>query len=378
MTKPRGATRAWLLAAALTTCTAMSVRPNPLFERDGTCGDPSLARCTQAGFPDNFCCPTGSSCIALAGDTTILCCPSGDDCSVIAPIVCNIQLQNATSNPDASVKTTFLTGTLPSCGANCCPFGYTCDQDGNCVKDQDQSHKPTGVTAGASASASTTASSTPVSTPAESTATAASSHGSGVTSTAAPASETPDATTSNSFPTTAVVGGVVGGVVGIIAIVAAFLIFRHHRKQREEQQMRRRSTTSSFGNLTGFISAPMAHKQYPGDRTDFLGGKPSAASTPSQAQERFDDGSYSPHSNPRNGAGDGRFDDDHRSHHASAMIPPIRGLRTSQHGGRDRRRPSSGSESIAVFADSLTVNDARRFSNATTWSFMQKKAGQPK
>ncbi|KAK8027375.1 hypothetical protein PG991_004431 [Apiospora marii] len=125
---------------------AMSISPNPIFERADTCGSGNLAKCTQAGLPGNFCCDKQSTCIALAGQTTVLCCPSGPDgCNVIAPIVCDLKLQDPASNPNAQVKTTVLNGKLPSCGSNCCPFGYSCGDDGNCIMDKDQSKKPQGA-----------------------------------------------------------------------------------------------------------------------------------------------------------------------------------------------------------------------------------------
>lgn len=77
-----------------------------LFERQLTCEDPNYNNCPQSGLPSNFCCPQGQTCIALAVNTTLLCCPSAQNCTFIAPISCDIYLQNATLHPDSTLKTT--------------------------------------------------------------------------------------------------------------------------------------------------------------------------------------------------------------------------------------------------------------------------------
>ncbi|KAI0136614.1 hypothetical protein BJ170DRAFT_589587 [Xylariales sp. AK1849] len=386
---PGGALRAWALAATLTISTAMSVRPNTLFERDDTCGDPSYTKCPQAGLPDDFCCASGNSCIVLAGATTILCCPEGD-CDAIQPIICDLAQQDASTHPQASIKTTVLTGILPTCGNNtCCPFGYSCDGDDGCVKDKDQSKKPDSTSSGTGSSATAT-SSTPASTSASSaasTATATSSDAAGISSTAAPGSNTPDPATSDSFPTTAVVGGVVGGLVGIICVIAAFMIFRHHRKRQETK--RRRESNKSWGNTGQMISHPKPHKSYPNERSDFVARvnpNPSANSTPAQIQNPFDeDNAYSPPFNPGSYytlSDSGRsVDEDQRSRHSSAMIPPIRGLRNSRRQSGDRQ-PSGDGEFVDIhFAAPLAVPDfdhSRRDTAMTRWTVLQKHAEQGK
>jgi hypothetical protein len=102
------------------------------------CPDPSFVQCTDAGLPDNFCCPQSNSCIPLAGNTTVLCCPEVGICSTIKPITCDIFQQNLTSHPDNTLKTTLLDATLPTCASECCPFGYSCGNDSNCHIDADQ------------------------------------------------------------------------------------------------------------------------------------------------------------------------------------------------------------------------------------------------
>lgn len=76
----------------------------------------------------SFCCGSGSHCIWLAANTTVLCCPDGASCNTIEPINCDGDLQN----PLAPIKTTVLDVKLGSCGnGRCCPHGYDC-ADGNC------------------------------------------------------------------------------------------------------------------------------------------------------------------------------------------------------------------------------------------------------
>ncbi|KAK3323761.1 hypothetical protein B0T19DRAFT_213285 [Cercophora scortea] len=96
--------------------------------------------------PPGFACPTGQSCIWLAGNTTLLCCPAGSDCSNIAPTSCNVSLYDAQSHPESLVKSTALDAALPPCGADrCCPFGYSCGTGNRsmvCIMNRDQSVLP--------------------------------------------------------------------------------------------------------------------------------------------------------------------------------------------------------------------------------------------
>lgn len=84
--------------------------------------------------------PSPDTCVRLADDTTVVCCPEGEDCDTIRPIACDIAGQDAAAHPTAPVHTTNLTGALPACGSNdagaqtCCPFGYACSDDAECVR----------------------------------------------------------------------------------------------------------------------------------------------------------------------------------------------------------------------------------------------------
>ncbi|KAH8675731.1 hypothetical protein BX600DRAFT_507944 [Xylariales sp. PMI_506] len=262
MLKPRDALRGWLLAAILGVSNAAYISPASIFERTSTCGDSSYSPCAQAGLPDNFCCPSGNSCIPLAGNTTILCCPDNQSCDTIAPIVCNVQLQNATAYPDAAIKTTALTSELSACGSSsCCPFGYTCNADNNCVISQDQSEAP-----GAS-SGDTTTSPSQTSTPASSTIQVSSATS---TTTAASDSSAGATTTTTGARTSAIVGGVVGGIGGIACIAALVFVCRRRRSRKKAELKRQNSDESFFSKgPPPPISGPYPHTRFPHERTDF-------------------------------------------------------------------------------------------------------------
>lgn len=100
------------------------------------CGIDGYSSCGN-GLPLNFCCPSGTTCLSVASNSTAICCPSGQDCSAIFPITCNIQQQNVTAFPKSVIKTTKLDESLPSCGSNCCPFGYRCNDNQDCELDDD-------------------------------------------------------------------------------------------------------------------------------------------------------------------------------------------------------------------------------------------------
>ncbi|ETS88007.1 hypothetical protein PFICI_01835 [Pestalotiopsis fici W106-1] len=383
MTRWRGVLRAWMLAAALSstisTTLAMSVPPSQIFARDSTCGDTSYSQCPQAGLPDNFCCKPGTSCIALAGNTTIVCCPDGDDCSVIASIVCDVQLQNATSAPDAVVKTTALTSKLPTCGSMCCPFGYTCDADNNCAKDEDQSQMPEGAgDASSTASATgTTAASTGHASTAAPTATATDSAAAGAHTTGAAsqgsssdASDTAAKEHAEGANVSAIVGGVVGGVVFLVAAIigAVYLVYR-----RRKQQESKRASDQSFisRNARGMISNPIPQDGFTYGRSDFISrSNPSTRTAPSQQtpdvyngaksfQSRDSISSYSSSPGHHDGS---QFDG--RSYHPSAIIDS---LKVESEADKARAQPShlervsedqGNFETIDIsFNDTLAVPD---------------------
>lgn len=113
---------------------------NYLFSRDAidtlSCPQATSIQCGN-GLPGDFCCASDSYCTILAHNTTAICCPNGADCASIAPLSCNIQVQNVTLYPTTVVMTTNLTAVLQSCGSACCPHGYTC-LNGACSQNANQ------------------------------------------------------------------------------------------------------------------------------------------------------------------------------------------------------------------------------------------------
>lgn len=255
--------------------------PEEIFSRASTCGDSSYTQCST-DLPSDFCCPSGQTCIALAGKTTAICCPEGSSCSEIETIPCDVSLEDKSQHPAAVVMTTALTGTLETCGDQCCPFGYSCNSNGNCDMNADQSAKPstssvassaTSTATSSSGSATTTVDVSPTSSSDSSaTATATSSSGSdsgssGSTASAAADSTSTASSSSDSSAETApgsgdssaragvVAGGVIGGLAGLclIGFLILFLVRRERRRKELEKNRAESgdgsSPRSSFGNI---------------------------------------------------------------------------------------------------------------------------------
>lgn len=237
------------------------ISPEDLFRRDSTCGDSAYVQC-GADLPSDFCCPATSTCMVLAGKTTALCCPNGGDCGQIQAIPCDLSLEDKSKYPSATVMTSALTGTLEACGTKCCPFGYSCGDDGVCNLNDNQGAKPS--TSSASSSSSTATSSTESSTTtqtadvtpttgASSSATSASdpsSSSSGSSSSAATAAAHTTATSSSSAASTTtaaaapassaptssaglVAGGIIGGIAGFLFLGLLIVFFIKRERKRK-------------------------------------------------------------------------------------------------------------------------------------------------
>jgi len=223
-------------------------------------------------LPSDFCCPSSSTCISLDGATSAICCPSGASCDYISPIVCDVQQQNATANPNSSLKTSRLGDSLPTCGGACCPFGYICQGDSTCALDKKSSSNetPASSTSPTSSSISATTPSTTDTatsgitfTPIPSSSVSASKeHGSGATL----ASSCP------SFPSKAVAAGFFPGAIfgAVLALLIAICLRRRARKKEQqiwEPKLKAWSQRSSTGGVVG-ISRPILAEDY--GRSDFL------------------------------------------------------------------------------------------------------------
>ncbi|KAK4648445.1 uncharacterized protein QC761_110120 [Podospora bellae-mahoneyi] len=252
MARRRTALRAIALAMILATASAIPTTYEIFARQEDACGAPNFSGCGNANVPSSFCCPAGDRCLVLAGNTTVVCCPNGSTCQKLRPIDCNIELQDADKAPDSVIKTTALGGSLPKCGSDCCPFGYSC-VNGECVMNTNQNAAP---------SQSSTPSSRPSTTPTSKPSTTASPSET-LTATAVPQSTGP--------PIAGIAGGAAAGaVVLIIAGVLAFIFIRKRKAGQtassSSSPLKLSRSTSSFGNI---ISAPILHDDKPALRTDF-------------------------------------------------------------------------------------------------------------
>ncbi|KXJ95473.1 hypothetical protein Micbo1qcDRAFT_26632 [Microdochium bolleyi] len=354
--------------------TAATIDPRLLFAKDVVCGDTNMQACAGSGLPDGFCCGKSDSCLVLAGRTTVLCCPKGRTCTTINPIVCDLQLQDASQNPAAAVKTTVLNGKLEACGGGCCPYGYSCD-NGACKQNADQSQPPAGaspVLSSSKANEPTATATTRPSAPSTTLQITASVSGTvptgAVTATPQPADDT---TPENSGGTP--VGAIIGGVVAAILAIAAaiWLIVFLRRRKNKKAELERKDTSSSFGNIV--VSAPLPIKGYPTMRQDFLaktsthGSMSSSTLASPRAGSMFPDRPSPKFSQPYSR----RMSDEHsqsdaRSHHLSAEIRALRNLtrdpftsppRTPENKGREN---SGGSASIDIYVEEpSTIGSSR-------------------
>lgn len=234
-----------------------------------TCGNPDLSRCEDPKLPDDFCCPTDSTCISLDSSSSALCCPRGADCSIIQPIACEVKFQDVSDRPDAAIKTTRLNDKLDTCGkGKCCPFGYTCKGDSRCELDRaTSSTKSDSPSSSASRTLSTSSS----------TASPA-----GIDSTAPPGA-TP---LCPRFPGAAVAVGFFPGMLAGAIMALLGVIFLGRRYTQDDRPHSKGSswsstqfsgphkrTRSASGTIIG-ISEPIPTQN--GARTDFLRKAPSA------------------------------------------------------------------------------------------------------
>lgn len=372
MVRPPTALRLLLLGAlGARAAVSASAPPTPLHRRD-LCAANALQRCSN-GLPDTFCCPEGSSCLSLAGATTVLCCPSGRDCTRIQPIICDVAKQDAEKSPTAPIKTTALDAPLPRCGASlCCPFGYSCSDDGNeCLQNADQSKPPRAL----SSAVPTTATTRPAP-----HATPASTDAPPPTASTPAGDQQPDA---SSGPNKAlVVGGIVGGCVGLLLVMAVVVLCVRRRRNAVD-----RNSSDSSALCGTVISAPVLHPNT--YRSDFLRVVPPLRAFPPEPQpppppaarhasipNPFD--SPDPHSqSPTHSRASITSSDERnaRTGHVAGRLAPIRVMRPSEM--RHSRRPDHvcrepSGEGISVFADPVAVGRDLR---GATFSEEMERAG---
>ncbi|KAI9724570.1 MAG: hypothetical protein M1812_000638 [Candelaria pacifica] len=225
-------------ATALSTAVTAAQALGLLSRDSSTCSNPSDVQCSGFDFPSNFCCPSSTKCVPLNNATSVICCPEGQSCQIIAPINCDITQQNATTHPLNPVKNTDLTGKLVSCGGDCCPQGFIC-QNNQCVMD--------------SKTSSPTSSSTPAPTSVPSLTTG---------------SSKPTTTSEahcDAFPVGAVLVGFFPGMVlgALLAILIGMCIKRRNNRRK----------SGDFGHVSATVSDPI-YQPNGAYRTDFLRREP--------------------------------------------------------------------------------------------------------
>jgi hypothetical protein len=376
--------------------TASAAPSSLLFARQNTCKAEGFEVCGN-GFPSNFCCPSGTSCLSLAGDTTVLCCPEGSTCNKIESITCNLDALDPEDNPRAPVKTTVLDVALEKCkDGTCCPFGYSCAGDGRCQKNEDQSEAPKAD------EPSTTTTRPPAEPTAEPTADPTETDSDSPTETDQPAAsatngdgESDNANEDSGPDTASIVGGVVGGCAILLIVAVALLIVVRRRAKKapmteKSQQKHGRTKSNGFSNI---ISDPILQPdQY---RADLILRPPPTTST--TQEPRWPDRQASTRRqhprvsipNPFNSpnpsvAGSASrastmtddSDDNMRTGQVTsgARLPPIRSMKASSRHLRPsdamHRQPSA--ESINVFADPITVDRSQQ--RQTTFTDLMDEA----
>lgn len=243
-----------------------------LLPRSSTCSLPGFAPCNQDGLPENFCCPTTTTCMPFNNKKSAICCPTGQNCSIITAISCDVNQQNATLFPASELFSTDLSGTLESCNGNmCCPKGYTC-QSGQCAVLNSSTTASTSSTSSASSSTSsqTTTSSSSSSFVSATTSQTSTSH----SATLIPSGQ---ATTNGSVlqpqphcPQFTAAGTLVGffsGLASGILLTVIFLCCFGHRRHNDPPS----PTSPEFSNVRASISDPIYKSQgMDAVRADFL------------------------------------------------------------------------------------------------------------
>ncbi|KAK1755344.1 hypothetical protein QBC47DRAFT_383443 [Echria macrotheca] len=400
-----------LSLAAMCATTSATALPAEIFGRQA-CAAAGFSQCVNIQTA-GFCCPQNSTCLTLAGNTTVLCCPSSSNCQLIERISCDVSLQDPSKNPDAKIKTTALQAALPKCQDSCCPFGYTCAGDGNCEKDKDQSTAPRASVTSSTSSPSPT--STSSSSPVKSSTSSISEAGTGLpiqptptagtTTSASENNNGTDSAASSNGPPVAVIGGVTAGAIFaiILAIVVACVLVKRKSKPERSPSLKLTRSSSSFGNI---ISNPIIVESTT-MRSDFnrgpAAGKSAAAAAGLAYRPSPQPGSVSPPStsSSRNLTANGprqssiafggpppynpttppssRGGNNNTGNEFLNTVPPPPIPRTPPRNQQDHREPSS--VSINVFADPFTLTPEgiprdreRRQSNMTTFTQLMDEA----
>ena len=245
------------IATALNTANA-----SDLFSR-ATCSTSGYSPCNKAGLPSNFCCPSSETCVPFNDNKSVVCCPAGQACKTINPINCDITKQNATASPESQLHSIDLSGSMAKCGSNCCPNGYTC-QNNLCVMQTSSSTSKSPSTTSKSISATKP----PVTTTTTHSGTSTTSTSASVKSTATSAPQqnsTAIAAHCNQFPASAVLVGFFPGIIlGALLTIATICLFG-----RRKANSVKGSNSSVFSSPAATVSDPI-YQENNAYRSDFL------------------------------------------------------------------------------------------------------------
>ncbi len=266
-----------LLSTTFPTVTAFSAAEQAaqalgLLPRASTCSLAGFTSCNQDGLPDNFCCPTSSTCIPFNNKKSAICCPTGQTCSVITAISCDISQQNATLHPESQLFSTELSGTLASCNGNlCCPKGYNC-QNSQCIVDTSSTTASTSSTTATPSSSSSSTSSQKISSSSSSASATTSQTSTSATPTLIPSDHAakngsvPQAHCPQ-FTTAGTLVGFFSGLASGISLTVAFLCCFGHRRHKDPPS----PTSPEFSNVRASISDPIYKSEgMDAVRADFL------------------------------------------------------------------------------------------------------------
>lgn len=342
------------LPATIAHASAIHAAHLDLFVRaNSECVTSNYSPCNIGSLPANFCCPSAQKCIAFNDDKSAICCPAGQDCKTIAPLSCDISKQNATLSPASQLHSTDLTGTLATCGSQCCPKGYTC-QNGNCAMAASSSSSSTLASQASSSASGSASTSKPTSTTAE---------GAKSTSTSTPSSSPQNSTSTtphnNNFAAPGILVGLLVGLLAGAAITIAIICICGRRRVKAAKKS---SGGSVFSSPTAAISDPIYQNDHP--RTDFLRREPrptdagnTAPRRTSRVRSLFSRSPTLP-----------RHDEGFSAQNTRGGLG--KGFQTPKRTSTLRREPSM--ESIKIYSPpSMTVNEPRQ----TTFGDMMKQAG---
>lgn len=211
--------------------------------------NPVSCAAVDSDLPSNFCCGADTVCQSIDQSSSAICCPAGKSCDSISIINCDLNLMDASQNP-GPVFTTRLNDKLPTCGDQCCPFGYTCATQGGtsiCILDKSKAGPATTTRVTSTSSATVTSTPTRVA--------------SGIDSNNPP----PTKETTN-FPVGVFFAGFFPGiVVGILATLAWVVFTKRHTKAPNT-----RGLNMEGNGARPYISNPIMDSRHSNERSDFL------------------------------------------------------------------------------------------------------------